>query len=90
MVFNLKSMKLCIKSIKTNSSQSFKIIFFRLFKEKYNQLLLDLNMLVPSTWHDNINILYYNNDSICPLSQKFNVDENIAVRRFREIKDTRK
>lgn len=58
------------------------------FKDIFDDLLKDINILDPSNWPDNIDI-QYGDDSVRRLATKFCLDENTTIRGFREFKETK-
>jgi len=56
------------------------------FKDQFENILKDLNVLDPNNWPDNIDI-QYGDDSIRRLANKFHLNEVSTIRGFREFKD---
>jgi len=59
-----------------------------IFKEKYDELLKDLDILNVQNWLDKYDI-QYNDKNVRKLATKFQVDETSTIRGFREFKDTK-
>jgi hypothetical protein len=59
------------------------------FKEKYDELLKDLNVLNVQNWPDKYDI-QYGDKNVRRLAIKFQVDETSTIRDFCEFKDTKK
>jgi len=60
-----------------------------IFKEKYDELLKDLDVLNEQNWPDK-HAIQYGDKNVRRLAKIFQVDETSTIRGFREFKDTQK
>lgn len=58
------------------------------FKNEFDELLKDLDVLNSTNWPDNVGI-QYGDDCVRRLVSRFNLDEKTTIRGFREFKDTK-